>query len=174
MPLNLTKRYPQLLELTGLSERERLKSLHLVFDRDITDNDGFSFRQKRIFPIKTDGMIDMDREFRHLTTTEDMGEDGVIHRIYDPYRSERLHWVRTHIEEKTGEADIIVFSAIERNVRKRVDETRVYIYNKSQKYVVVLEPLRNGQAYFLLTAYYLNKKFGEKQIKKKLQKADSL
>lgn len=169
MPLNLTKRYPHLLELVGMNEKERTRSLHLIFDRDITDNDRFSFRSKRIYPIKTDGHIDMDREFLHLTTNEELDEDGVPHRIYDRFRSERLHWIRAHIEEKTGD-NIIIFSIEERNQKKRVDETRVYIYNKDQKYVVVLEPQRKGQAYFLLTAYYLNKEHGEKQIKKKIKR----
>lgn len=169
MPLNLTKRYPLLLELAGMSDKERTRSLHMIFDRDITYNDLFSFRSKRIYPIKTDGQIDMDREFLHLTTNEELGEDGVPHRIYDRFRSERQHWVRTHIEEKTGD-DITVFSIEERNTKKRRDETRVYIYNKGQKYVVVLEPQRKGQAYFLLTAYYLNKDYGEKQIRKKIKK----
>jgi hypothetical protein len=37
------------------------------------------------------------------------------------------------------------------------------------KYVIVFEPqTRNGNSYYLLTAYYLNKKYGEKQMKKKL------
>jgi hypothetical protein len=169
MPLNLTKRYPLLLELAGMSEKGRARSLRLIFDRDIADNDQFSFRSKKIYPIKTDGQIDMDREFLHLTTNEESGEDGVSQRTYDRFRSERLHWIRTHIEEKTG-GDIIVFSIKERNPKKRVDETRVYIYNKGQKYIIVLEPQRKGQAYFLLTAYYLNKEYGEEQIKKKMKR----
>ena len=28
--------------------------------------------------------------------------------------------------------------------------------------------MRNGEAYYLLTAYYLNKEYGEKQLLKKL------
>ena len=28
--------------------------------------------------------------------------------------------------------------------------------------------MRNGEAYYLLTAYYMNKEYGEKQIRKKL------
>ena len=42
-------------------------------------------------------------------------------------------------------------------------------YNKTRKYVIVIEPqIRNGEAYFQLTAYYLNKESGEKQMQKKL------
>jgi hypothetical protein len=35
---------------------------------------------------------------------------------------------------------------------------RTYFYDKDEKYVVVLEPLRSGQEYYLLTAYYLTGK----------------
>ena len=51
MPFNLLKKYPDLLELNGMDEKERMKSLRRVFDRDITDNADFSFRGKRIYPI---------------------------------------------------------------------------------------------------------------------------
>lgn len=173
MPFNLVKKYPDLLELNGMGEKERLKSLRGIFDRDITDNADFSFRRKRIYPIKTDGVIDMDREFMHLTTEEvEYTEDDVTFkkRVYDPFRSERLHWLKTHIEEKVKDSDIVVFSITERNLRKHIDVERVYVYNKTRKYVIVLQPQpRNGNSYFLLTAYYLNKSYGEKQIKKKLK-----
>ena len=67
------------------------------------------------------------------------------------------------------DSDIVIFSVSERNQRKRMNVVRTYIYNKTRKYVIVLEPqTRNGEAYYLLTAYYLNKEYGEKQIKKKL------
>lgn len=173
MPFNLLKKYPDLLELSGMDEKGRVKSLRGVFDRDITDNTNFSFRGKRIYPIKTDGVIDMDREFMHLTTKEaESVEDNVTlkKRVYDPFRSERLHWLKTHIEEKVKDSDIVVFRMIERNLRKHIDVERVYIYNKTRKYIIVLQPqTRNGNSYYLLTAYYLNKSYGEKQINKKLK-----
>lgn len=51
----------------------------------------------------------------------------------------------------------------------KYDVLRTYIYNQTQKYVIVFEPqTRNGQSYYLLTAYYLNKEFGERQLKKKM------
>ena len=47
----------------------------------------------------------------------------------------------------------------------------IYIYNIPQKYVIVLEPqVRSGNAYYLLTAYYLDEDYGEKQMKKKMKK----
>lgn len=174
MPFNLLKKYPDFLELNGMDEKERMKSLRRVFDRDITDNADFSFRGKRIYPIKTDGVIDMDREFMHLTTeeVEHVEEDNVTlkKRVYDPFRSERLHWLKTHIEEKVTDSDIVVFGITERNQRKHIDVERVYVYNKTRKYLIVLQPQkRNRNSYYLLTAYYLNKSYGEKQIKKKLK-----
>ena len=108
----------------------------------------------------------------HLTTeeTEDADEQGNIykHRVYDRYRSERLHWIKPHIEEKITDSDIVVFSVNKRNHRKRTNVVRTYIWNKTRKYIIVLEPqMRNGEAYYLLIAYYLNKEYGEKQMKKK-------
>ena len=69
-------------------------------------------------------------------------------------------------------SDIEVFSVVERNQHKRVDVIRTYIYNKTQKYVVVLEPQmrNNANAYYLLTAYYLNRPYAEKGMKKKMKK----
>ena len=51
--LNIIKKYPELLELAYLSEREREHDLHAIFKRDIEDNCQFSFRGWRIYPIKT-------------------------------------------------------------------------------------------------------------------------
>ena len=172
MPLNLLKKYPDLLILSCLDEKTRTRSLRRIFDRDNADNINFIFNGKRIFPIKSDGILDMDREFMHLTTEEieDIDENGVVvkHRIYDSFRSERLHWIRSHIEGQVKDSDVVVFSVKERNQRKRTDVVRTYIYNKTRKYVIVFEPqVRNGNAYYLLTAYYLNKVYGEKQIKRK-------
>ena len=113
----------------------------------------------------------------HLTTeeveeVEEVDEKGIVvkHRMYDSFRSERLHWIKTHIDEQVKDSNIEVFSVTERNQRKRTDVVRTYIYNKKRKYVIVLEPqMRNGNSYYLLTVYYLKKKYGEKQIKKKLK-----
>ena len=173
MPFNKLKKYPELLDLSGLDERARKASLQGIFDRDIADNPDFRFRGKRIYPIKSDGNVDMDRELMHLTTEEieDVDEQGKAfkRRVYDRYRSERLHWIKPHVEEKVTDSDIVVFSVSERNQRKRMNVARTYIYNKTRKYVIVLEPqIRNGEAYYLLTAYCLNKEYGEKQMKKKL------
>ena len=69
MPFNLLKKYPELLEILHLGDKERKASLYRVYRRDIEDNEAFKFREKRVYPIKSDGEIDMQREFMHLTTT---------------------------------------------------------------------------------------------------------
>lgn len=174
MPLNLIKHYPDLLDIRGMSEAERLRSLRGVFDKDITNNTDFRFRGKKVYPIKTDGKVDMDREFMHVTTERiEIVENGrmIKKNVFDFDRSERLHWIKPHTETQIKDSDIIVFSLWERNKEKRKDVLRTYIYNKNRKYVVVFEPLqRNGNAYFLLTAYYLNLDYGVKMIEKKLKK----
>ena len=71
MPFNLLKKYPELLEILHLGDKERKASLYRVYRRDIEDNEAFKFREKRVYPIKSDGEIDMQREFMHLTTTDE-------------------------------------------------------------------------------------------------------
>ena len=170
--LNLLKTYPELLDLAFLSEHDRKELLLKIFVRDIEENQELKFRDKRIYPIKDDGPIEMGREFTHLTCKE-MDEDGsgVKHLVFDMNRSRRLHWIKPHMDETTGEANVEVFSVVERDQKNRKDITRTYIYNIPQKYVIVLEPqVRSGNAYYLLTAYYLDEDYGEKQMKKKMKK----
>jgi len=170
MPFNLIKTYPDLLELIHLSERDGKISLRKIFDRDVTDNHTFMFREKQIRPTKIDGKVDLGRVFNHLITEEiDVEEDGDIFkkRVFERDRAQRLHWLKPHVDEVIPDT-IEVFSVEERKARKNVITT--YIYNVTQKYVVVLEPQRSGTDYYLLTAYYLNKKYGVKQMNKKLKK----
>lgn len=175
MPLNLLKKYPDLLDFKGFDEKSIINSLRGVFDRDITNNDHFFFRGKRIYPIKTDGEADMGREFNHLTRKEiEVQDENGVHkqRVFDKLRSERLHWIKVHIDEKVEDSEIHVFSVQERNQRKRTNIDRTYIYNKTRKYVIVLEPQsKDGGAYYLLTAYYIDQKHGEKAILKKKARA---
>ncbi|SBW07341.1 hypothetical protein [uncultured Dysgonomonas sp.] len=173
MPLNLLKVYPQLLEILHLKENEKRNSLLGIYKRDIEDNSDFKFRGKLIYPIKANGEIDMGRQFMHLTCKEvyGKGDDGKPlpqKRVFDRDRSERLHWINYHIHEKMPE-NIDVFTITERDQKKRVDVTKTYIYDKKAKYIIVLEHQRSD-AYYLLTAYYLNEKYAEKQLLNKMKK----
>ena len=169
MPLNLLKKYPDLLDLVSLVGEALQASLRRIFNRDIVENATFSFRGKKIFPIKSDGELDLQREFLHLTTHVEQDENGNERRYFDRFRSERLHWIRPHAEEVISDSNIEVFSIEERDFKKRQTIVRTYVYNITRKYVVVFEPQRNGTAYYLLTAYYLDKEYGEKQMQKRLK-----
>lgn len=173
MPFNLIKQYPQLLEIMHLTPEQRQASLIKIFKRDIEDNQDFKFRGTQIYPIKTDGKADMGREFMHLTTerVDELDEDGNIIKknVFEPERSKRLHWINHHLHEKTP-ANIVVFSVTERDQEKRQDVTKTYIFDKVEKYVIVLECQR-GKGYYLLTAYHLDRSYSEKQILKKMKHA---
>ena len=82
MPLNLLKKYPELLEIGHLTEVDRTNSLKAVFKRDIEDNSNLSFRAKVIRPIKGEEPA-MQLLFRHLTTEEieEIDEDGSSRQI---------------------------------------------------------------------------------------------
>jgi hypothetical protein len=172
MPLNLLKTYPQLLELGHLNEHQRTESLQRIFKRDIEENSGLNFRTKIIRPIKGEepSMVIL---FRHLTNEEieleDENGNKYPKRIFEMDRSQRLHWIRYHLEEKKKD-NIEVFSVEERDQKKRKDIIRTYIYDMEQKYIIVLDPQRTLKDYYLVTAYHLNKDYGEKKINKLMKR----
>lgn len=149
MPFNLLKIYNTLLELGAYNEFQRKQSLQAVFDRDFTNNPNLRFRQKPIQPTTKNGEIPMATLFTHLTTV--ITDKATRKRTFEADRSMRLHWVRFHIDEKKID-DVLHFSVLE------PEGIRTYIYDKVEKYVVVLEPLKKVDAYYLLTAYHLTGK----------------
>jgi len=159
MPLNILKKYNQLLELTALSTTNRKTSLMGVFDRDITNNTSFKFQQKNIHPTPIDGVIEMETLYSHLTTLIVDRKTG--QREFELDRSLRLHWVKYHIDE-TKRDNVLIYSV------KEPDGNRTYIYDKDEKYVVVLAPLRELDEYYLLTAFYVKGKDAkrDKYVKK--------
>jgi hypothetical protein len=148
MPFNLLIKYNHLLELSTLNDHVRRISLRGVFDRDISNHPHLNFRGKNIVPTKQDGQIPLDTLFTHLTCK--LNNPVERKRIFDFQRSLRLHWVKEHIEE-TVSSNLLVFSVREQ------DGNRTYIYNRDEKYVVVLEPKKNNY-YFLLSAYLIEGK----------------
>lgn len=148
MPLNKLKKYNDLLELAYLSESQRTASLKGIFIRDIADNKGFSFQGKNIYPTpRENGEIEMQNLFNHLTRKKEHN-DRENHRVFDMSRSQRLHWIRFHIEEQKKD-DMLVFSVDE------PEGIRTYIYDIAEQYVIVLEPSRAHDSYYLLAAYHL-------------------
>ncbi len=153
---NLLKHYNELLEVDAMTEPERRQSLRGVFNRDIQDNPDFKFRQMNVSPTPAEGMDKMDNLFLHLTTK--MADPLTRHREYDRARAIRLHWILFHLREHKKD-DMLIFSTV--NGRER----RTYIYDRTEQYVIVLEPKdrkREGAEpvhyYFLLTAYKLEGK----------------
>ncbi len=143
MPTNLTKVYNQLLELLYQSTAQNLQSLRRVFDRDFC-NGVIHSRNIPGQPTPSEGEDTMDRLFRHLTTV--VTNEATRQREFESERSIRLHWIRHHLEEKSPDK-LLVFLV--------EDENRIYLLDKAERYVVVLEPLRKVNAYYLLTAYRL-------------------
>jgi|JTFN01.1.fsa_nt_gb hypothetical protein len=146
MPINLTKTYNELLDIIGMDESSRKKSLMLIFDRDIRNNPELCYLNKPIHPTPVDGELKIEILFSHLTTV--MIDHDTKHRAYDFERASRLHWVKFHLDVKKQDR-VLHFSV------KEPEGLRTYIYDMDEKYVIVLEPLRKISAYYLLTAYYL-------------------
>ena len=158
MPINLLKKYNQLLELDALNEFQRKSSLMGVFQRDFVNNPHLSFRSRKINPTPAEGQDTMARLFNHLTTV--IVDHKTNHREYDRSRSIRLHWIKYHIEE-TKKNNMLVFSVNEQ------EGIRTYIYDSDEEYVIVLEPLRRKDQYYLLSAYHIE---GKDKARKKMMK----
>ena len=169
MVFNKIKVYPNLLDLAYLTVFQRNESLRGIFKRDIEENQNFNFRTKCIRPIKKEGQVPMEVLFHHLTTKEDKDEKGkkIGSRSFEMARSQRLHWIKFHIEEHKR-TNIEVFSFNDRVDGRSI--IRTYIYDLDQDYVIILEPQKSGLDYFLLTAYYLNEPGGKNQIENKIKK----
>jgi len=165
MPLNLLKRYNELLDISGLPQQQRYLSLKGVFDRDITNNANFSYNSKRVTPTPEDGRIEMETLFRHLTTV--ITDHKTKHRDFDVHRSQRLHWVKYHLDQRKTNS-MLCFTV------KEPEGYRTYIYDVDEKYVIVLEPKYHNSIYFLLTAYYLQGKDAQrdKMLKKYKRRID--
>lgn len=172
MPTNLLKKYNEFLELLHLNEAQRNISLRGIFDRDITNNPKFHFRTKVIRPLKLEGAIDIESLFSHLTKkTEDLlDENGKMIKarsVFDVDRSKRIHWIWYHIQE-IKKINFDVFSYTDRKNGKDVIHT--YLFDLDENYVIVLEPQRSNQDYYLLSAYYLNEEWAKKSMRKKLKR----
>jgi hypothetical protein len=163
MPSNLLKVYNQLLELLYPSLHQNIQSIRKVFNRDFIDLLQIHLRTIPILPTTAEGEDTMDRLFRHLTTH--ITDERTRKREFETDRSVRIHWIRFHLEEKAPDK-IIIF--------KVADENRVYVLDKAEKYVVVLEPLRNKNAYYLLTAYHLQPANFKKIMKKYEKRGEPL
>ncbi|SHO63030.1 hypothetical protein [Algoriphagus zhangzhouensis] len=165
MPLNLLKEYNNLLDLIGMDTPSKYRSLRGVFDRDFIHSSQPTFIGKPVFPTPKEGLDIVDILFAHLTTV--IVDKKERRREFDLQRSLRLHWVRFHLDQRKTE-DILVFSV------KEPEGIRTYIYDRPEKYVVILEPLKKTTGYYLLTAYYVEgrdakrNKF-EKKYKRRLQ-----
>ena len=166
---NLIKQYNALLEVDAMTPAERKVSLRRIFNRDIQDNNTLSFRNKKIYPVPREGMDKLEMLFWHLTTK--VINHDTNHREYDRARSIRLHWIKFHIEEhKTN--DMLIFST------KNGREKRTYIYDKTEQYVIVLEPKEAKKKdahgneyiypyYYMLTAYKLE---GKDKMRNKIER----
>ena len=112
----------------------------------------------------------METLLNHLTTREEKDSKGksTRARVFEMNRSQRLHWIKYHIEKrKTINIDIFSY---EDRIKGRGEVIRTYIYDQDEAYVIILEPQRSKLDYYLLTAYYLDEPGGKKQIRRSLLK----
>ena len=145
MPTNLIKTYPNLLELLYSSHFENVNSIKNVFYRDFNIDTPIIFNSKTIQPTPSDGEDKIERLFNHLTRV--VVDYKTNKREFESERSVRIHWIKNHLTKIKNLNHVLSF--------KVVDENRVYLLDKTEKYIIILEPLRDGKSYYLLSAYRL-------------------
>ncbi len=165
MPFNLLKQYNTVLELGSLTPKQREDSLMGIFNRDIVNNPSFTFHEKQIYPTpQENGEISMKNLFTHLSCK--IIDEKTREREFDMHRSIRIHWIKYHIDGRKRD-NILIYSVQEPH------GFRTYIYDISERYVIILEPLRRNNEYYLLTAFYVRGKDAkrnkyEKKYKRRL------
>ena len=167
MPLNKLKTYNELLDIASLNSHQRDITLRGIFNRDFVDidTDSLKFKNKKIYPTPNDGAITIETLFSHLTT--EMTDKVNRTRCFDYHRSIRLHWVKHHLNE--NKKDNMLFFSV-----REPEGIRTYYYDKDEKYVLVLEPLKRVDGYYLLSAYLIRGKDAsrDKMMKKYQRKLD--
>lgn len=156
MPTNLTKQYNDVLDLLFPSHHQNISSIKNVFNRDFTTNLPILFKNINVEPAPNNGTDKVELLFRHLTTK--IIDEKTRKREFESERAIRLHWIRFHIEGKCKD-EVICFEV--------ENEHRIYILNKTERYVIVFEPKKTS--YYLLTAYKLEPS-SYKKIMNKLEK----
>lgn len=156
MPTNLLKKYNQLLELLYSNHNENIHSLKNVFNRDFNSEKPIIFNSKIIQPTPSDSEDKIERLFNHLTRV--VTDEKTKKREFESERAVRIHWIKHHFEKHNQFESIITFYI--------KDENRAYILDKNESYVIVLEPLRISDSYYLLSAYKLLPSNYQKIMKK--------
>lgn len=167
MPLNKLRIYNELLDIASLNPHQRDITLRGIFNRDFVDigTDYVKFKNKNIYPTPNDGAIPIETLFCHLT--KEMTDKVTRTRCFDYHRSIRLHWVKYHLNENKKN-NMYFFSVQE------PEGIRTYYYDKDENYVLVLEPLKKVDGYYLLSAHLIRGKdaLRDKIMKKYQRKLD--
>lgn len=151
---------PPILQLSG-TWIEILTVLYSVFERD--------FKKSRVcyqeIPVYYNQTVLPDGHgkeegFWHVISRKDAfsGE-----RLIDYRRAERLPWARPMMESP-HRPEIVVFNYSEGPADKGI---RTYIWLEDYDYVVILQRKKN--AFFWVTAYYVDSEWQRKSLKKRYQ-----
>ena len=106
-------------------------------------------------------MLGYEALFDHLTTREI--DKQTRKRDFCYVRSERLHWIKYHVEENKKNF-MLIFPDIDDGKQK------MYIIDIVESYIIILQEFYNGKFYHLLTAHKLSKK----NLKKFMNKASRI
>lgn len=162
MPTNQLVIYNRLLELLHGTPARNIASIRAVFNRDFVEGPVITFYKLPILPRPTEDSSPIEQLFWHLTTVE--VDNRVKKRAFDTNRALRIHWIKHHLITRVH--NTLYF--------KVKDENRVYILDQDEKYLVVLDPSRAKNAFYLLTAFHLGDSGFRKVLKKYEKRGEAM
>lgn len=143
------------------------KELYKIF-RKMFFEDGITFRGLPIKVKISPKYLEYETSFIHLTCkTETANPADLNDREPDFRRAERLHWIKIIIEkypclEKCVECEGLLM--YEERFNGNENRVRTKIFFPKEQYIIVLEK-RKGY-YELITAFYIERGFNDKNINK--------
>lgn len=117
-----------------------------MFQRDLIINQPI-FKGLKV-GVRKNPIINGKHEGYYHLTSKDYENTGFENRIFDPRRSERLHWIKPVIHNYGCTKDCCS------RIKLWTEKKRTHILFEDENYIVVLDK-RNGY-YSLVTAYFID------------------
>ena len=165
---------PEINPCNNLSEYSKYeKELYKIF-KQMFFIDKVSFNGLPVKVKISPRYLEYETSFIHLTCkTESKNPEDLNDREPDFRRAERLHWIKTIIEkypciEKCVECEGLLL--YEEYYNGNLSRVRTKIFFPKEQYIIILE--KRKTYYELITAFYIERGFEDRNIKKYYKKYD--
>lgn len=140
---------------------EYFDNLYSIFIDDLIKSPPI-FKGKPVNPRYYPAHEGKPESYYHLTH-DDYFHTGYENRVFDPRRSERLHWIKPILQNSPCNLNCC------NGIYVWKEGKRIHILFVDEQYLIVLEE-RKGY-YLLVTAYYVSRRHQVEKLKKRYEKA---